>query len=135
MGVATRVTISQPRSRVTNHTAANHVESGVWERWKIVPAATEVFKEHSTHIRSPRSTCQNPPQPQFGHEKPFGQRSPARYSRQAWSSGNQDRNSWYVLAAAATLAAKLPATLAAMSAGDLDSWRAARASRVPGHSP
>jgi hypothetical protein len=26
--------------------------------------------------------------------EPFGQRSPARYSRQAWSSGNQDRNSW-----------------------------------------
>src|SRR5665647_1442174 len=81
---------------VTNHTAANHVESGVWER-KIVPAVTEVFKAHSTHIRSPRPTCQHSPQPQLGHEKPVGQRSPARYSRQASSSGNQDRNSWYVL--------------------------------------
>ena len=78
---------------VTNQIAANQVDNGVCERWKIVPAMAEVFNPQSVHIRIPVAVRQQPPLPQFGHENPCGQRSPARYSRHASSSGNQDRNS------------------------------------------
>ena len=55
---------------VTNQTAANQVESGVWERWKIVPAVTEVFSPHSAHIRSPR------PFARHDHSRSPGTRNP-----------------------------------------------------------
>ncbi len=35
---------------VTSQAAANQVESGVRERWKIVPAVTEVLRPHCVHI-------------------------------------------------------------------------------------
>jgi len=39
---------------LTNQTAVNQVDNGVCERWKIVPAAAEVFSPHSAHIHNPR---------------------------------------------------------------------------------
>jgi hypothetical protein len=71
----------------------NQVDSGVCERWKIVPAVAEVFNPQSAHIRSSASVRQQPPLPHSGHENPYGQRSPARHSRHVTSSGNHDRNS------------------------------------------
>jgi hypothetical protein len=78
---------------VTNQIAANQVDNGVRERWKMVPAVAEVFSPQSVHIHSPAPVRQQPPLPQLGQENPCGQRSPARYSRHATSSGNHDRNS------------------------------------------
>jgi hypothetical protein len=79
---------------VTNQTAANHVESGVCERCKMVPAVTEVFLAHAAHIHKPLPVRQPPPEPHSGQVKPPGQRRFPRYSRQAVSSGNQALNSW-----------------------------------------
>jgi hypothetical protein len=76
---------------MTNQIAANHVDSGVCERWKMVPAVAEVFSPQSAHIRSPAPVRQQSPLPQLGQENPCGQRSPAKYSRHASSSGNHDR--------------------------------------------
>jgi hypothetical protein len=68
--------------------------SGVCERWKIVPAVTEVFLAHSAHIHKPLPVRQPPPQPHSGQLNPSGHRRLSRYSRQAASSGNQALNSW-----------------------------------------
>ena len=38
---------------VRNQIAANQVDNGVCERWKIVPAVAEVFNPHSAHIHRP----------------------------------------------------------------------------------
>ena len=79
---------------VTNHTAANHVDNGVCERWKIVPAVADVFSPHPAHIHRPRPVRHALPQPQRGQPKPSGQRSCPRYSRHVTSSGNHELNSW-----------------------------------------
>jgi hypothetical protein len=54
---------------VTNQTAANHVESGVCERCKMVPAVTEVFLAHAAHIHKPLPVRQPPPEPHSGQVK------------------------------------------------------------------
>ena len=77
---------------VTNQMAANQVDNGVCERWKIVPAVAEV----SAHTRRTSTTLRQSPAATAaaaGQENPRGQRSPARYSRHVHWSGNQDRNS------------------------------------------
>jgi hypothetical protein len=81
---------------VTNQIAANHVDSDVCDRWKIVPAVADVLRPHSAHIQSPAPVRQHRLLPHRGQETPSRQRSTPRYSRQVTSSGNQDRNSWYV---------------------------------------
>jgi hypothetical protein len=60
---------------VTNRTAANQVDNGLCERWKVVPDGAEVVQPHS------------------GHEKPSGHRNCPRGFLQATSSGNHVRNS------------------------------------------
>jgi hypothetical protein len=77
---------------VTNHTAANKVRTRVRERSKIVPAVTEVRREHALHIHSPRPCASTPRPPHLGQTNPSDQRSLARYSKQASSVLNQSWN-------------------------------------------
>src|SRR5665647_3818924 len=73
----------------TNQIAANHVVSGVWDRWKIVPAVTDVWRPHPEHIHIPRRAVRHDlSPPQAGHTNPPGQRNRARYSRQSSSVEN-----------------------------------------------
>ena len=78
---------------VTNQIAANHVDNGVWERWKIVPAVTDVFTPHPAHIHRPRPVRHESDPEQRGHTNPFGHRSRPRYSTQAALSRNHELNS------------------------------------------
>ena len=61
-----------------NHAAANQVEIGVWERWKIVPAVAEVFNPQDAHIQEPDFTRQPLAAWHRGQTKPAGQRSRSR---------------------------------------------------------
>ena len=62
----------------TNQAAANQDVSGRRERWKMVPAVTEVRRRHPLHSHSPSPVRQARSPPQAGHTKPSGQRSRAR---------------------------------------------------------
>jgi hypothetical protein len=77
---------------VTNQTAANQVLSGVRVRSKIVPAVTDVRREHALHIHNPAPVRQYSAPPHFGQTNPSGQRSLARYSKQASSVLNHSWN-------------------------------------------
>jgi hypothetical protein len=74
---------------VTNHTAANQSVNGRRERWKIVPAVTDVLCRHDRHNHNPAAVSHASGQPQRGQRNPSGQHSRAKYEAQAWSSGNQ----------------------------------------------
>ena len=63
---------------VTNQIAANHVDSGVRVRWKIVPAVTDVLRAQARHIHSESLVRQKSRPPHAGHTKPSGHRRPAR---------------------------------------------------------
>ena len=63
----------------TNQIAANHVVNGVCERWKIVPAVTDVCRPQPAHIHKPRRLVRHAlSPPQTGQTNPSGQRSLAR---------------------------------------------------------
>ena len=79
-----------------NHAAANHVEIGVCERWKIVPAVAEFFLPQSAHIHEPDFIRQPFAAWYLGQAKPAGQRNRSRYVMQDESSGNHSRKSWNV---------------------------------------
>jgi hypothetical protein len=60
-------------------------------RSKIVPAVTDVRLEHPLHIHRPAPVRQYS-RPHLGQTNPSGQRSLARYSKQASSVLNQSWN-------------------------------------------
>jgi hypothetical protein len=60
---------------VTNHTAANHVDSGECERWKIVPAVTDVLRPQAAHMSWDLAVRHTRSPPQAGQTNPPGQRS------------------------------------------------------------
>jgi hypothetical protein len=64
---------------------------GQWqgERWKIVPAVTDVLCRHDRHNHNPAAVSHASGQPQRGQRNPSGQHSRAKYEAPAWSSGNQ----------------------------------------------
>jgi hypothetical protein len=74
---------------VTNHTAANQSVSGRRDRWKIVPAVTDVLRRHDRHNHNPAAVSHASRHPQRGQRNPSDQRNRARYEAQASSSGNQ----------------------------------------------
>jgi hypothetical protein len=55
---------------VTNQIAANHDDSGVRVRWKIVPAVSEVFRPQSGHIHRPRPVRHASRPPHAGQTNP-----------------------------------------------------------------
>lgn len=63
---------------VTNHTAANQSVSGRRDRWKIVPAVTDVLRRHDWHNDRPVDVCHASRNSQRGQRNPSGQRSRAR---------------------------------------------------------
>lgn len=79
--------------RGQNQIAANHVESGVRVRWKIVPAVTDVYRPHDRHIHILRPVNHASPPPHAGQLNPRGHRNPDKNPRRARSSGNRDFNS------------------------------------------
>lgn len=66
-------------------------------RSKIVPAVTDVRREHALHIHSPAPVRQYSRPPHRGQTNPSGQRSFAKYSKQASSELNQSWNCAKVL--------------------------------------
>ena len=58
--------------------AANQVDSGYFERWKIVPAVTDVLRPQARHIHKPFPVRQCSPAQQAGQMNPSGQRKSAR---------------------------------------------------------
>jgi len=63
---------------VRNQIAANHVDSGVRIRWKIVPAVTDVCRPHAAHIHLAFAVCQARVDSHDGQTKPSGHRNRAR---------------------------------------------------------
>ena len=74
---------------VTNQIAANHVDNGVRERWKIVPAVAEVFRRTRCTSTGRHRSARPLTHPHRGQMNPFSHRSFPRYSRHVISSGNQ----------------------------------------------
>src|SRR5699024_4178690 len=81
---------------VTSHTAANHVDSGVRVRWKIVPAVTDVCRPHAAHMNRTLAVRQPRVHAHTGHTNPSGQRSRSRYVKHDAPSGNHASKSWNV---------------------------------------
>jgi len=54
------------------------VDSGYFDRWKIVPAVTEVLRPQARHIHKPLPVRQYSSAQQAGQTNPSGQRKSAR---------------------------------------------------------